>query len=173
MSPGPNTTLGIPPADNTAASQKKSTPTGPHLADAPQKLPDQRQLWVRFQRQRRRQLRAGNFRRQFLSRAASAAISRRTPASVSPGNVRRSIVIAQLSGTMFGCVPPEIVPTFTVARAEQRMFSFPQPRRVIRFKHVRRCAPFRGRHFCRAAASRRAPPCRAFRVAATSCPCAR
>src|ERR1035441_10087179 len=27
MSPGPNTTLGMPPRDNTAASQKKSTPT--------------------------------------------------------------------------------------------------------------------------------------------------
>ena len=45
----------------------------------------------------------------------NAAISRRTPASVSPGNVRRSIVMVQRSGTMFGCVPPEIVPTFTVA----------------------------------------------------------
>ena len=46
---------------------------------------------------------------------SSAAISRCTPASVSPGSVRRSIEILQRSGTMFGCVPPEMVPTFTVA----------------------------------------------------------
>ena len=50
----------------------------------------------------------------FLARR-KAAISRCTPASVSPGNVRRSTAILQRSGTMFGCAPPEIVPTFTVA----------------------------------------------------------
>ena len=50
----------------------------------------------------------------FFARSNSV-ISRRTEISVSPGSVRRSIRILQLSGTMFGCVPPEIVPTFTVA----------------------------------------------------------
>src|ERR1035437_9834449 len=114
MSPGPNTTLGMPPRDNTAASQKKSTPA--------------RRAWPTLRKKSRTNgsfglVSSGRhgasfvlkiFAGSFFARS-NAAISRRTLVSVSPGSVRRSIVIAQRSGTMFGWVPPQIVPTFTVA----------------------------------------------------------
>ena len=43
-------------------------------------------------------------------------ISRRTPASVSPGRVRRSSRIVQRSGTMLAWEPPQMAPTLTVAQ---------------------------------------------------------
>ena len=159
------------PRDNTAASQKKSTPTG--------------RVWPTLRRNCRTSgsfgfVSSGRhgasfvleiFADNFFARS-NAVISRRTPASVSPGSVRRSIVMAQRSGTMFGWVPPEIMPTFTVPCRAADVCVFATARHNP-FRALPRCAPFRGRHFGRAAAWRHAPPCRAFRVAATNCPCAR
>ena len=51
---------------------------------------------------------------QLVRPIGSAAISRRTAASVSPGSVRRSISMAQASGTMLGWVPPLMTPTLMV-----------------------------------------------------------
>ena len=115
MSPGPNTTLGMPPADNTAASQKKSTPSGPRLADAPQKLPDERQFWDSFPAATPARASCWKFSRTIFSRAARRRFpaARRLPSR--PATCAGQSVMAQLSGTMFGCAPPEIVPTFTVA----------------------------------------------------------
>ena len=49
-------------------------------------------------------------------RLKTLAISRWTPASDSPGKVLRSTRMLQWSGTVLAWVPPEIVPTFTVAQ---------------------------------------------------------
>jgi hypothetical protein len=43
------------------------------------------------------------------------------PASVSPGKVRRSMRIVQLSGTILACVPPQMAPTLIGRAAQQRM----------------------------------------------------
>src|ERR1017187_2680384 len=113
MSPGPNTTLGMPPRDNTAASQKKSALAG--------------RVWPTLRKKRRTNgsfglVSSGRHGASFvleifadnLFARNNTAISRGTLVSVSPGNVRRSMVMAQRSGTIFGWVPPQIVPTFTV-----------------------------------------------------------
>jgi hypothetical protein len=99
--PGPKTTLGIPPADKIAASQKKWTPSG-FVRPMPFK-----NFWTSGSLKLVSNGNAGAsfaleiFEDNFLARS-SAEISRRTPASVSPGNVRRSIEILQQSGTIFG-----------------------------------------------------------------------
>jgi hypothetical protein len=98
-------------------------------------MPDQRQLRICFQRQAGASFVLEIFADNFFARS-NAAISRRTPDSVSPGSVRRSIVIAQRSGTMFGWAPPEIVPTFTVAVPSSGCAAAAQSRRVIRFEQV-------------------------------------
>src|SRR6185369_12549551 len=90
-SPGPNTMLGMPPADRTAASQKKWTPSGffwPAIF---------MNCWTNGSRWSVSRGRAGAIFLSVISADKPLArrncwISRFTRGSVSPGMVRRSIV---------------------------------------------------------------------------------
>ena len=135
MSPGPNTTLGIPPADKIAASQKKWTPRRFGLAGAFQKFLDERQFVIRFQRQRWREFRAGNFCGQF-SRAQQRGdfifhfcirfARQRSAIHRDFANVRNDVRLRAAGNRA----------DIHRRRAEQRMFSLPQLRGVIRFQQI-------------------------------------
>ena len=135
MSPGPNTTLGMPPAASTAASQKKSTPAGFDWPTLRKNCRTSGSLGIGFQRQARRQLRAGNhcgqiFRAQergdFTANAGFRLPRQRPPVNRNDATVGNDVRLCAAGNRadIHSC------------RAEQRMCSFPQPRGVIRFERA-------------------------------------
>ena len=135
MSPGPNTTLGMPPGDSTAASQKKSTPRG--------------RAWPRFRKNCRtsgspgsvssgragRQFRAGNCCQQplcaqprgdFPAHARLRFARQRSPVNRDGAPVGHDV---RLGAAANGA-------DIDRGHAEQPVLAFAQPRRVIGFEHI-------------------------------------